>query len=467
MLPDWLQALPDAAEQRAIDAWAIDDCKIPAERLMERAGSELARVAAELVPSGRIAVVCGKGNNGGDGHIAARALRDRGREAIELEPSFSAADLAGSAAVIDALLGTGTSGAPRAEIAAAIETINNAGIPVIACDIPSGVDGSTGEVPGAAVKAHAAVTFHAAKPGLWIAPGKQHAGAITIADIGIPAGPPITPTVGLITRAVLAQVPRRGVGSTKFTAGNVLVIGGSPGLSGAPVMAARAAARAGAGYVTIVAPPGVLPSVEARVLEIMTAPTERAFELADRADALVVGPGMGRDEAAVALARQLALQAQRPLVLDADGLNAFAGTLEQLAERSSPTVLTPHVGELARLLALESHDVNVHRLASAREASKLSNAVVVLKGDDTIIANPEGMTAVSAGGAPALATAGTGDVLGGVIGAFLAKGVDAFTAACAGVQLHLQAGRLAAQTIGSEGVIASDVTELLPKAWAI
>jgi len=153
------------------------------------------------------------------------------------------------------------------------------------------------------------------------------------------------------------------------------------------------------------------------------------------------------------------------MILDADGLNAFAGRLEELAERSHPTILTPHVGELARLLAVSPQHVNDHRLASAQEASKLANGVVVLKGDDTIIASPDGVTAISRGGAPALATAGTGDVLGGVIGAFLAKGVEPFVAACAGVQLHLRAGQLAGQKIGMEGVIASDVIELLPKAW--
>ena len=465
MLPDWLEPLPDAAQQRAIDRWAIDEQGVPGETLMERAGRALAAAVEKQVPEGRIAVVCGKGNNGGDGRIAARVLRDRGRDVIELEPPLSAADLTGSAACVDALLGTGSTGAPRTEIAAAIDVINAAETAVIACDIPSGVDGSTGEVAGSAVRAHATVTFHAAKPGLWIAPGKQHAGAVTVADIGIPAGPPVRPTIGLITDAVLDQIPRRGVGSTKFTAGNVLVVGGSPGLTGAPAMAARAAARAGAGYVTVAAPPETLPALEAKLLEVMSVPIDRALELSARAAALVVGPGLGSDEDARQRARLLARQAERPMILDADGLNAFGGRLGELAERSHPTILTPHVGELARLLAVSPQHVNEHRLASAQEASKLANCVVVLKGDDTVIAAPKGLVAISRGGAPALATAGTGDVLGGVIGSFLAKGVEAFAAACAGVQLHLRAGRLAAKEIGAEGVIASDIIELLPKAW--
>jgi NAD(P)H-hydrate epimerase len=465
MLPDWLEPLPDAAQQRAIDRWAIDEQGVAGDVLMERAGRALAAAVDEQVPDGRIAVVCGKGNNGGDGRIAARVLRDRGRDVIELEPPLSAADLTGSAACVDALLGTGSSGAPREEIAAAIELVNASGATVIACDIPSGVDGSTGEVAGAAVRADATVTFHAAKPGLWIAPGKQHAGIVTVAEIGIPADPPVQPTIGLITDAVLDQIPRRNVGSTKFTAGNVLVVGGSPGLTGAPIMAARAAARAGAGYVTLAAPPELLPSIEARLLEVMSVPIDRALELSARAAALVVGPGLGRDEDARQRARLLAHQVARPMVLDADGLFALAGALEALAERSHPTVLTPHVGELARLLAIDPQHVNDHRLTSAQEAAELSHAVVVLKGDDTIIASPDGTTAISRGGAPALATAGTGDVLAGVIGSFLAKGVEPFTAACAGVQLHLRAGRLAADVIGAEGVIASDIIELLPKAW--
>jgi NAD(P)H-hydrate epimerase len=470
-LPSWLDPLPDAAQQRAIDSWAIEDRGIPGETLMERAGTALANFLADRVSQGPIAIVCGKGNNGGDGQVAARVLRERGRDVQAFDGSISATDLSGSVAIVDALLGTGTSGPPREQIAAAIELINaagEAGAQVIACDIPSGVNGSTGEVPGAAVRAQHTITFHAAKPGLWINPGKHNAGTITVIDIGIPAGDPIEPTIGLLTDRVLAVVPRRSGQSDKFTAGSVLVVGGSPRFTGAPVMAARAAARAGAGYVTVATAADAAPVIASKLLEVMTvalesgSEAEQALKLAEKSLALIVGPGLGEHRD---LARGTFRHLQRPLVLDADGLNAHAGHLAELRERGGPTVLTPHSGELSRLLAVDRQNVDAHRLSSAQRAAELSGCVVVLKGDDTLIVGPEGLVAVSPGGAPALATAGTGDVLSGVLGAFLAKGMEPFTAACAAVELHRGAGRLAAEVIGAEGVIASDVIELLPRAW--
>jgi NAD(P)H-hydrate epimerase len=385
--------------------------------------------------------------------------------------------LRGARAIVDAILGTGFSGTPREPAAGAIEAINGAGVAeVIACDMPSGVNGSTGEVEAAAVRASATATFHAGKPGLWIAPGKAHAGEVSVIDIGIPAGGPARPEVGLTGRALLDAIPRRGRESTKFAAGSVLVCGGSTGLTGAPSMAAESAMRSGAGYVTALVPASLNPIFEERLLEVMTVPladergslttaaAEEVGERLKRADSLVLGPGIGREDAALELARQIASTAELPLLLDADGLNAHAGALETLASRPAPTVLTPHAGELARLLETDSGAVSARRLESAREAARRAQAILVLKGDDTLIAQPDGRVAVSRGGAAALATAGTGDVLSGVIGAFLAKGMDPFSAACAGVFVHAAAGRLAEREIGPEGVIASDVIERLPAA---
>ncbi len=351
---------------------------------------------------------------------------------------------------------------------------------VIACDIPSGVDGSTGEIAGEAVRADATVSFHAGKPGLWIAPGKSHSGQVHVVDIGIPSfDQPGSPAIGLLTDAVHAAIPRRDAGSTKFSAGSVLVVGGSRGLTGAPVLASLAAARAGAGYVTVAAPASVAPALAAKLLEVMTielpddpdtgpkrGASRLAVERAARAQALVLGPGLGRLPAAQKFARDVATHANVPLVLDADGLNAHAadGGLEQLARRDAATVLTPHAGELGRLLDVSSAEIDARRLHHVRQAAAASRAVVVLKGDDTLIADPDGRVAVSPGGAPALATAGTGDVLAGVAGAFLSKGVEPFTAACAAVSTHLRAGVLAAGDVGSEGVIAGDVIAALPRA---
>jgi ADP-dependent NAD(P)H-hydrate dehydratase / NAD(P)H-hydrate epimerase len=495
-LPGWLDPLPDAEQMRAADAWAIEQQAVPSLDLMERAGSGLAELAAERAPDGRIAVVVGRGNNGGDGLVAARVLRQwghqvdvllsgdagelRGDPATNLErlpgdppEPFAPGRLEGAAGVVDALLGTGFSGAPRDPLAGAIEAINACGAAVVAADVPSGVDVSTGAVEGAAVRAHATATFHAPKLGLYVAPGKAHAGTVRVVDIGIPPGAPRAASAGLIRGDVLAAIPPRRAGSTKFTEGAVVVAGGSPGLTGAPCMAAEAAQRAGAGYVTVCVPESLNVVFELRLLEAMSRPlpddggalgpgaVEAVLESVARADAVVLGPGLGRSEGAFEFARAVAARVQLPLLLDADGLNAHAERLGQLASRAAPTVLTPHAGELARLLGTESAAVEGARLHHARAAAASAKAVVVLKGDDTLVAEPGGRVGVSAGGSPGLASAGTGDVLSGVAGALLAKGLDPFTAACAAVYLHAAAGRRAGAAVGAGSVIARDVIEAL------
>jgi NAD(P)H-hydrate epimerase len=268
----------------------------------------------------------------------------------------------------------------------------------------------------------------------------------------------------VITSDVLLGLPQREAGSTKFTSGHVTIAGGWPGMSGAVCLAARAAQRAGAGYVTVCAPPETLRVVETVVLEAVKVEIgeQDVLDLLEqRGGALVLGCGLGRSDEAQALARALAERAGVPLLLDADGLNAHASRLEQLAARESPTILTPHAGELARLLETDSAAVEAGRLEHVREAARRSGAIVVLKGDDTLVAAPDGRVAVSEGGAPGLATAGTGDVLAGICGALLAQGVDPFTAAAAGVHRHLRAGRAAAERRGAGAVIASDVIAAL------
>ncbi|HET8758302.1 MAG TPA: NAD(P)H-hydrate dehydratase [Solirubrobacteraceae bacterium] len=497
-----MQPLLDAAQMRATDEWAIETKGVPSLDLMERAGEGLARVIAQRAPAGRIAIVCGKGNNGGDGLVAARLLRGAGRdvevlavwstdslrgdaaEQLERLPGeppapFAAERLDGAQLLVDALLGTGASGAPRDPAAAVIEAMNAAKAPVVAADIPSGVDASTGEVPGSAVRAVATGTFHRAKPGLWIRPGKAHAGDVEVIEIGIPRGAPAKPDMGLVADGVLADIPRRGTESTKFTSGNVFVIGGSHGLTGAPTMAALAAMRSGAGYVTVGAPAQLEATFSVRLLEAMMVglpaadgalsaeAVEPALKAIRRADAVVLGPGLGRTESAQAFAREMFERIDVPLVIDADGLNALAGVFpEDLPQRRWPTVLTPHAGELGRLLDVESSEVERQRLHHARAAAAQSRAIVVLKGDDTLVCSPNGRVAISRGGAPALATAGTGDVLSGLTGAMLAKGLPPAHAACAAVFAHVRAGRLAAAPHGPDGVIASDVIEHLPAALA-
>ncbi|MFP5387740.1 MAG: NAD(P)H-hydrate dehydratase, partial [Thermoleophilia bacterium] len=420
-----------------------------------------------------------KGNNGGDGLVAARRLRGLGFEVevLELdrgEPGDLDAWLRGSGAVIDAIFGTGFKGAPREPAAAAIAAINRCEAPVIACDIASGVDASSGEIAGAAVEADLTVSFHAAKLGHRIAPGKWYTGELRVEPIGIPEGAPSPPTGGTIGPAVLDLLPSRGAQSTKFSSGQVVIAGGSRGLTGAVRMSSLAAIRAGAGYATVAVPADLEAIFESSQPEVMSvgcpggdgclAPAglktiRKAFE---RAAAGVIGPGMGRDPGTVELAREAVAAIEAPLVIDADGLNAFAGGIALLGERRAPTILTPHAGELARLLCRSSEEIAARRLAAAREAAVTTGAIVVLKGDDTIVTDGDRI-AVNALAAPALATAGTGDVLSGIAAALLARGLEPFAAACAAVFVHARAGRDAARRIGLiESVIAGDVIESIP-----
>jgi ADP-dependent NAD(P)H-hydrate dehydratase / NAD(P)H-hydrate epimerase len=517
---DWLDPLYDADEMRACDAWAIAE-GVPSLDLMEHASLGLARLTARLaLPGLPIRVVIGAGNNGGDGLAAARLLREEGRVVDVLavasldklsgdaltqlerlpgtppEP-FDAMRLEGSGAIVDAILGTGFAGAPRADVAAAIGAINAIGaagaadrgtaanggtldgrngggrLPIVACDIPSGVDAATGEVAAEAVRATATATFHGPKIGLHVAPGAEHAGAVEVVAIGIPRGAPV-PAAGLISERALGLFPRRRRFGSKFDSGVVAIAGGSRGLTGAPTLAALAAARAGAGYVQLGVPESAQPLLALRLLEQMAhglpeadgahAPEGVApfLELAGRAGAVVLGPGLGRAEPAAAFAREVAARAEVPLLIDADGLNAHAGDLEALRERSAPTVLTPHAGELGRLLERDSAAVGAQRLACALEAAERSGAVVLLKGDDTIVAAPDGALAVNPGATPALATAGTGDVLSGLIGTLLAKGLDPFAAAALGALAHARAGRAAAARHAADHVVAGDVVDALP-----
>jgi NAD(P)H-hydrate epimerase len=503
-MESWLHPIYDAGGMRAADSWAIDEQGIPSLELMEAAGEGVAEAARDIAGAGPARVVCGKGNNGGDGLVASRHLADTGYEVEvlllwpagelspdassnlerfagsirELEPAEVAGALEGSGVVVDAIFGTGFEGAPRAPADAAIEAINGCGAPVVAADIASGVDASSGETVGAAVEADVTVSFHAAKLGHWIAPGKAHTAELRVAEIGIPAGAPSEPAAGVIRDKVLDLAPRRGGNSTKFDSGEVLVIGGSRGLTGAVCMAAEAAIRAGAGYATVAVPRNLEPIFEAKLTEVMSrgfgeaddrlasASADGILAAGERAAAVALGPGLGRDEDSFELARAVARDVQAPLLIDADGLNAHAERLELIAERRAPTVLTPHAGELGRLLGRESREVAEHRLACVREAARRSGAIVLLKGDDTLVAEGERL-AISAGGSPGLATAGTGDVLSGTIGALLARGMEPFTAACAGVHAHQLAGKIAAERAGApESVIATDVIAALPAALA-
>lgn len=416
------------------------------EALMERAGRAVAESALARYPGARsFAVVCGGGANGGDGRIAARVLREAGREARETN------DVAGADVVVDALFGTGFRGSPRPDAAALIEAMSSAGAPIVAVDVPSGVDASTGEVPGAAVEADLTVTFHGPKVGLHVAPGRFHAGEVVVADIGLDRRQTEHRLVG---PGLATLVPLRGARDNKYSAGSVLVVGGAAGMTGAVCLAAEAAFRADAGYVVVAAPPEALPVIETRLLEAVKRPLDEVWSAVERASALALGPGLGRGHKQ--LVRELLERTALPAVVDADALHE----LEPLSRRA-PTVLTPHAGELARMLGEETARVDARRLEAVRRAAERFRAVVLLKGADTLIAAPGEGTLVHAGRAHGLATAGTGDVLTGVVAAFLAKGMEPRLAAAAAAVVHERAAALAPQ---QAGLVASDVVAALPRA---
>jgi NAD(P)H-hydrate epimerase len=434
------------------------------EELMERAGTAVAEVVLRRFP-GRVTVVCGGGNNGGDGKVCARVLRAAGRDVHVVE---GVGDLGTPDVVVDALLGIGLRDAPREDAARMIELINASGRPVVAVDVPSGVNASTGEVLGAAVRATETVTFGAPKVGLAIAPGRFHAGLVQVAPIGLR---PREHEHALVPASALLDVPQKQTSSTKYSAGSVLVVGGSRGLTGAPMLAALAAFRADAGYVAIAAPESTLPVLEATLLEVVKRPlpedssgrllprsADAILEAAEKADAVAIGPGLGRSDGTVELVRILLERIGVPVVLDADAL----WELEPFT-RSAPTVLTPHAGELAKLLSVDAREVDAHRLDAARRAASRFGAVVLLKGADTIVASPREGVLVATYGTPALATAGSGDVLTGIVAAFLAKGMEARLAAATAAVAH----GVAAELLDPQpGTIASDLLPGLQRALA-
>jgi hydroxyethylthiazole kinase-like uncharacterized protein yjeF len=441
-------------EMAAVDAAATE----PVEVLIGRAGAAVAREAVAILGGTygrRVVVVAGKGNNGNDGRDAARRLERRGVRVQVIGAPDAPPELPASDLVIDAAYGTGF----RGEYVAP----DPSGAPVLAVDIPSGVDGLTGEVRGRPVPAVRTVTFAAFKPGLLFLPGRAFAEEVIVADIGLDVS---GARAGVVEAAdVAGWVPPRPPDAHKWRAA-VMVAGGSPGMTGAAHLATRAAYRAGAGMVRV-ATPGVksdpsLPT-EAVGIPVPAAGWDAVvMEQLGRIGALVLGPGLGRGAPAVAAVHHLVGSAPVPLVVDGDGLSALgAQAAEVVARRGTGAVpvLTPHDGEFARLAG---EPPGPDRIAAARALAGAVGAIVLLKGPTTVVAHPDGRVRLNVAKDARLATAGTGDVLSGVIGALLAQGVDAFDAAAAGAWLHARA----AQEGPALGLIASDVVEALPAALA-
>lgn len=468
--------------------------------LMERAGRAVARAALGLAGGRygrRFVVVCGKGSNGGDGFVAARVLAAEGlsvrcltltdelegaaKEHLERmiaagvrpEP-FDPGPLEGADLIVDAIFGTGFRGVAEGEPARAIEAMNSSHAPVVAVDIPSGVDGLTGAVADPAVEADVTVAMGAEKYGTALPPGRARAGRVKVADIGI-ALESVDVCVSDVDD-VAGAVPLRGPDAHKRTVGSVVILAGSDGLSGAALLASKGAVRAGAGYATLLTTPYVDHAKKTVLPEVLSKVTDKPelgpevlgdfSEIVTRADALAIGPGLGQGPRQRDLVDEVLHTVEVPVVLDADALNVLADDSGALRDRAAPAVITPHPGEMGKLLGTSSREVQSDRLEIARAAAGKFSCVVVLKGWSTIVADPSGRTVVDHTGGRELATAGTGDVLTGVVVALLAAGMDAFEAAWAAVSIHGLAGQFAAVDNDGHGVLAGDVAESLPLAFA-
>ncbi len=496
-----------------IDRRAIREFGIPGAVLMENAASALVTEMERFfdgLAGVKVGIVCGKGNNGGDGLALARRLRIRGvpvrvallataasfkneaklnlsilrRTDVEIVPNASPQAIAElidwSDILVDAMLGVGLSSPLKGKYALTAELMNMAGRPVVAVDIPTGINADTGEVIGSAVRADLTVTMALPKRGLVLYPGAAFAGQVRVADIGIP--PEIIEkeriAVGMLHRGLAwGLMGERDRDANKGDYGHLLVIAGSLGKAGAAIMTARGALRNGAGLVSVAAPMGLVPIVQQQVVEAMCIPAaesidgtlgigseEELLKASGRMSACAIGPGLTTHYETVQVVKNLVQRMTIPLVIDADGVNALAGSLDVLMKAKAPVVLTPHPGEMARLLGVSAGDVQQDRINVAQGFAEEYGVTLVLKGSGTVIATPRGEVFINTTGNPGMATGGTGDVLTGMIGGLLAQGYGPTQAACLAVYLHGLAGDLAAADKGEAGMIAGDVIEKIPDA---
>ncbi len=497
----------DATRARHAEEAAVAEHGLDLATLMQRAGTALAEEVGCRAPYGPVAVVAGAGNNGGDGWVAARELVSRGRSVtvVTAEPpdaiegiagdaaraaaaagvdvqtvgaeALAADGLAGNAVVIDALFGVGFAGPLRPPYGTWIDAINASEALVVSADVPSGVDASTGAVSEPTVQADVTVTFSAPKVGAIVYPGAEFAGELVVADIGIPMsllGEPGNPEVW-DHGEYRALLPTPAPDAHKNIRGRVLVIAGSGAFPGAAALTAMGAQRMGAGYVTVAVPESVVGVLQTKLTSaiVMGLPenptqtvaagvTDAILEVAQDFDAVVLGPGMTVAHGAVDVARALVSALEMPLVLDADGLNALIDSVDVVTSRTAPTVITPHPGELARLLDVTPAAVQSDRLAYGRTLSG-EHLACVLKGAHTVVSG-RGRQVVTLAGNPGLATAGTGDVLAGMVGALLAQGLEPFEAGALGAYLHARAGDHAAAELTTLSVVAEDVPAYIPPA---
>ncbi|HWN45175.1 MAG TPA: NAD(P)H-hydrate dehydratase [Thermoanaerobaculia bacterium] len=497
-----------AEAMREVDRSAIEELGIPSLVLMENAAIGVVDAIGEIYEEAESAAIfCGPGNNGGDGLAIARHLAVRGYEVqvflvagrramrgdaevqlgicrrqglaiqevadedgvVEALEEAREADL-----IVDALFGTGLSKPLEGMFADLVQGLNDLPVPTVSVDLPSGLNGSKSEPLGPHIEADLTVTFAAPKIAHVFPPASESVGELVVTDLGIP--PELVEEAEeeggalhlLVEEELSGLLPERAPGTHKGDYGHVLLVAGSPGKAGAAILAARAAVRSGAGLVTAAVPESILDVVDLGSIESMTLPLrslDQVLEAAEGKSVLAMGPGLGQESETAQAIRRIALEVQLPLVLDADGINAFAGRAAELAGRSAETVLTPHPGELGRLLGISTAEVQGDRLAAARRAAVEAEAVVVLKGHRTLVATPGGEVHVNTTGNPGMASGGTGDVLTGLIAGLLAQGLGALDAARLGVYLHGLAGDLAAARTGEAALTAGDLLTYLPAAF--
>lgn len=504
-----------ADEMKNIDARATSEFGIPSLILMENAGLRTLEVIEDILGQTKnqmIIILAGKGNNGGDGLVIARHLINSGavvetyltgqveelthdsrinyeilvKMGARILPLSSEEDLdrmmlslMNADLIVDALYGIGFKGSLNQFDSRLVKMVNWCRAPVVAVDIPSGVEADTGRVHGDAVRANHTVTFALPKIGLVLEPGKEYAGTLSVADISIPTVLLEDNNIktNLIGEAMLgALIKPRSASSHKGTYGHALMLGGSPGMVGAIMMASQAALRTGAGLVTAGVPESLTAAIDAGLMEVMTAPLAETGQSAIALEALpaienllgtvsvcAIGPGMSRYPEAGAIVRYILERSGVPLVIDADGLNALENDVAILKDRQVPIVLTPHPGEMARLTGKTIEEIQSQRLETAQTFAQEWGVTLVLKGNKTIIANPAGEVHINISGNPGMATAGSGDVLTGIISGLIAQGLKPQDAAFAGVYLHGCAGDLAAEIKGEQGLIAGDLILCLPE----
>lgn len=503
--------LLSTAQMRALDRHAIDDLGIPGIVLMEHAGEAVVEVARGMVYDhhGPVVVLCGKGNNGGDGLVVARLLHDEGfpvrvvlpfvpdtlspdarlmfdramERGVPITETIADIELAEAGVVVDALLGTGVTGPVYGVLAELITRTNalRAGRGVLAVDLPSGVDADSGQVPGVAIQAAVTVTLAAPKPCLVLYPAAALAGRWSVAEIGFP--PDVVAAwsaVGEIPERAQAAswLPKRPLTAYKGSVGTALLIAGSFGMTGAAAMAATAAYRSGVGLVRLALPASLVATLNATLTEVVFRPmpaiaagtlgfaaVARLLGEADQVQATLIGPGLSRHPGTQNAVRRLVAAWPGSLVVDADALTAMAGHDAHWQARKAPTVITPHPGEMARLLGEPTSALEQNRLATAVAAARRFNAVTVFKGTPAVIASPDGRAFVNPTGTPVLAVAGTGDVLAGTITALIAQGVAPLDAAVLGTYAGGRAAEMLTAEMGMHGITALDLLESLPYAF--